>query len=242
MIEKKKVLLIVHQRHSVSGNVGALLAERGYELDMRCPCIGQELPENMDEHEAAVVFGGPMSANDCQTLDGIKLELDFIPKILDAEKPFLGICLGGQMLARVIGGEVDLHPEGRVEIGYYKICPTEAGKELFGDCQHFYQWHKEGFDVPDCVTELATGEHYPNQAFLYGKNAMGIQFHPEITLEMIHRWTSGAGHRMDRPGAQPKKAHLIGHSLFDKRIDAWTRNLFDYLGLPAVNSMVQAAE
>ena len=89
-----RILIIVHQKTSTPGHVGALLAERGYELDRCCPCHDGTLPETLDDHDGVVIFGGPMSANDDATLDGIRQELDFIPKVLDAEKPFLGICLG----------------------------------------------------------------------------------------------------------------------------------------------------
>lgn len=233
-----KVLLIVHQKTSVPGRVGALLAERGYVLDQRCPCVGKPLPESLDEYAGVVVFGGPMSANDCQRLEGIKEELVFLERVLEEEVPFLGICLGGQMLARVIGGSVSPHPEGRIESGYFRITPTESAPAFFGHSDFFYQWHREGFDLPDCVTMWATGsEHFPNQAYLYGRNAVGLQFHPEITRQMIDRWTMGAAHRLDRPGAQPRRAHLKGHELFDAGIKRWTEELLDFLGMPRLSTV-----
>ena len=96
------VLLIVHQKKSVPGHIGHLFEERGYKFDRRCPCLGDELPEELDRYAAVVIFGGPMSANDCW-MPGIKKELDFVPRVLKAEIPFLGLCLGGQILARVLG-------------------------------------------------------------------------------------------------------------------------------------------
>ena len=72
------ILLIVHQKKSVSGHIGTLLSSLGYNLDKRCPCIGDPLPQNLENFAAVVVFGGPMSANDCD-MEGIKKELDFIP-------------------------------------------------------------------------------------------------------------------------------------------------------------------
>jgi GMP synthase (glutamine-hydrolysing) len=108
------VLLIVHQKKSVAGHIGALLAERGYNLERCCPCTGDTLPVNLDSYAAVVVFGGPMSANDC-SIEGIRQELNFIPKVLKAEIPFLGLCLGGQMLARVLGAEVTPHKKGHIE-------------------------------------------------------------------------------------------------------------------------------
>ena len=84
--------MIVHQPRSSTGDVGMKLRERGYELDVRRPVIGEKLPQSMDEHDIAVIYGGPPSAND--DLDYIKYEIDWISTALLSNKPFLGICLG----------------------------------------------------------------------------------------------------------------------------------------------------
>ena len=113
-----RILIIVHQKTSTSGNVGALLQARGYQLDQRCPCIGDALPDHLEDHDGVVVFGGPMSANDDTHLDGIGQELKFIDRVLARDLPFIGICLGGQLLARALGAKVAPDAGGRVEIGY----------------------------------------------------------------------------------------------------------------------------
>lgn len=239
-----RVLIIVHQRHSTSGRVGELLENRGYTLDRRCPCIEHPLPEDPREYAAVVVFGGPMSANDCQSLDGIRHEIDFTKRVLDADVPYLGICLGGQILARALGGTVTPHPEQHVEIGYTRVEPTAVAEPLFEHSRFFFQWHREGFDVPPGVELLATGTNsFPNQAFRAGDRAYGLQFHPEITLAMIHRWNLGGGHRLTMPGAQPKRAHVKGFELFNDGIERWTNALFDRMGIPALTvHRAEAAE
>ncbi|MGI9487245.1 MAG: hypothetical protein ACR2RF_15490 [Geminicoccaceae bacterium] len=89
----RKVLIVVHQEHSTPGKVGAFLERRGYTLDRRCPNLGDPLPECLDDYAAAVVFGGPMSAND-DHLDGIKAELDWLERTaLPCDCPMVGICL-----------------------------------------------------------------------------------------------------------------------------------------------------
>lgn len=240
-----RFLIVVHQKHSTPGRVGELLESRGYRLDRRCPCLGDELPTDLRDYAGVAVFGGPMSANDCQTLDGIKAEIEFTKDVLDADLPYLGLCLGGQILARALGGEVAPHPDQHVEIGYTKVVPTEAAERdgLFDHADHFFQWHREGFTVPDGAELLATGTNsFPNQAYRYGDKAYGLQFHPEITLDMIHRWNMGGGHRMHYPGGQPKRAHLKGWELFNDDIERWTLALFDRLGLYPVRMMDAAAE
>src|SRR5258708_35021905 len=112
----EKVLLILHQEQSTPGRVGYALRERGYELDIRRPRFGEPLPTTMAEHAGAVIFGGPQSANDGD--DFIKTEIDFIGVPLREGKPFLGIWLGAQMLAKQLAEVGAPHPEGKCEFGY----------------------------------------------------------------------------------------------------------------------------
>ena len=194
----------MHQEQSRPGRVGALLEKRGYELHRLCPNLGCNLPEDMSDYAGVVIFGGPMSANDCGTLAGIKCELDWIPKVIEAGVPYLGLCLGAQLLTRAVGGRVSPHPEGKVEIGYVDIEPTEAGRAWFKGPMKVYQWHREGMHIPDCCELLATNDTYPVQGFRCGPNAFGFQFHPEVTLEMKEIWTlnSRAPEAARRPAAR----------------------------------------
>ena len=224
------VLLIVHQKKSVSGHIGVLLENLGYNLDKRCPCIGDPLPQNLENYAAVVVFGGPMSANDCD-MEGIKKELDFIPDVLKLKIPFLGLCLGGQLLARVLGAKVSPHELGHIESGFTKVYPTKIGQDWFAESDIFYQWHREGFNVPNGAQLLAKGDKFPNQAFVYGSNAIATQFHPEITRDMIDRWTMHGAHRLNRPGAQPRQAHVKGWEVYNQQIDLWSKSLLNRFGL-----------
>lgn len=221
----RKILLIVHQEHSNPGRIGALTAAFGFEPEICRHACGDPLPTSLDGYAAAVIFGGPMSANDDDTLPFIRNELDWLALPLSTGTPFLGVCLGAQLLARHLGARVAAHPQGFHEIGYYPIRAAGAGCGLFRDEQYFYQWHGEGFELPHGAELLATADLFENQAFRYG-NAYGIQFHPEVTLEMMHRWTAMSAHRMVLPGAQARDAHLNGHSRHDPGVDRWIRDFF----------------
>lgn len=209
----KRILIVLHQEHSTPGRVGRLLAERGYALDIKRPPLGCLLPEELEGHQGVVMFGGPMSANDEH--DWLRRQTDWLGCVLKAEIPFLGLCLGAQMLARHLGARVAPHPEGRAEIGYYPVRPTAAGEALAHDIgtawpAWVYQWHREGFGIPQGAETLAEGEMFPNQAFRYGRNAYAFQFHPEVTYAMMCRWTTRAHERMAMPGARPRHEHLDG--------------------------------
>ncbi len=150
-----------------------MLIERGFRLDIRRPPLGHPLPDTLEDHAGAVMFGGPMSANDSE--EYVKREIDWLAVPLREEKPFFGICLGAQKLVRHLGGKVTFHPEGQVEIGYYPMQTTPAGQELMEWPPMVYQWHREGFDLPVGAELLAKGEVFQNQAFRYGKNAYAVQ-------------------------------------------------------------------
>lgn len=201
-----KILIILHQENSSPGRVGLALEARGYSLDIRRPRFGDALPSTMSEHAGAVIFGGPMSANDND--DFLKTETDWIGIPLKENKPYLGLCLGAQMLARHLGARVYKHAEGRVEVGYHPIRPTTIGAEMMSWPERVYQWHNEGFDCPHGATLLAEGDEFPVQAVRVGAAAYGLQFHPELTHAMMYRWTVRGAHRFSSPGAQDRDQQL----------------------------------
>ena len=132
------ILIVLHQETSSPGRVGHALCQRGHRLDLRRPRFGDPLPETMSNYAGAIYFGGPMSAND--TDDFVRREINWLAVPLKEKKPFLGICLGAQMLAHHLGSRVYRHPDGHAEVGYYPIRPTEAGRRISAEWpDHVYQ-------------------------------------------------------------------------------------------------------
>src|SRR5437016_203323 len=101
---KKPVLVILRQAASTPGRAGELLRRKGFDLDIRRPTIGEALPKTLEEHSGVISFGGPMSANDPDI--NIKREIDWLSVPLAENRPYLGICLGAQMLVKNLGGNV----------------------------------------------------------------------------------------------------------------------------------------
>lgn len=216
---QQQILIILHQEHSTPGRVGYALQQLGYRLDVRRPRFDDPLPATMQDHAAGIIFGGPMSANDED--DFVRREIDWIGVPLKANKPFLGICLGAQMCARQLGGRVFGHPEGRAEIGYYPIRPTAAGLAVVGEWpERVYQWHREGFDLPRCAELLAEGDTFGVQAIRYGR-AYALQFHPDVTHAMMHKWTTRGHERLGLPGARPRDTHFADRAVYDYTARAW---------------------
>ncbi|MBE9113429.1 glutamine amidotransferase [Nodosilinea sp. LEGE 07298] len=213
--------------------MGDVLKALGFTLDVRCPALGQSLPATLEGHSAVVVFGGPMSAND-DHLDFIRQELDWIAIALASDKPYLGICLGAQLLARTLGAAVVSHPAGQREIGYYPIVPTPVGQELLPSPLMVYQWHQEGFTLPTGSHLLATGSLFPHQAFRYGRRAYGLQFHPEITATMVNHWTTEGADQLTCPGAQARNYQISQHRLYSPAVEDWLRQfLAEWMGVTA---------
>ena len=220
------ILFILHQEHSTPGRVAQVLKSRGFTFDIRRPRFGDPLPETLEGHAGAVIFGGPMSANDEDEV--VRRELDWLKVPLREEKPFLGICLGAQILARHLGSAVYCHRDGQVEVGYYPIRPTSAGR---AECSpwpdHVYQWHREGFDLPRGAQLLAEGDAFPVQAFRWGPCAYAIQFHPEVTHAMMCRWTTRGAARMELPNARPRVSHFEDRAVHDFAVRAWLEGFLD---------------
>jgi GMP synthase (glutamine-hydrolysing) len=210
---KRPILIVLHQEHSTPGRVGLRLADRGYPLDIRRPRFGDALPDTLTAHSGAIVFGGPMSVNDGD--DYLKQETDWIGVALSEGAPFLGLCLGAQMMARHLGATVGPHADGHIELGWFGLTATEAGRQLARWPDRVHQFHREGFALPVGATLLAEGaaETFPNQAFAYGPAAFAIQFHIELTTAMVGRWTQRIGERAKVPGGQAAALHFEGRAL-----------------------------
>jgi GMP synthase (glutamine-hydrolysing) len=235
------VLIVLHQETSRPGRVGNALHALGHTLDIRRPRFGDSLPETLDEHAGAVIFGGPMSANDSD--EYLRQEIDWIDVPLREQRPFLGICLGAQMLAKQLGAKVAPHPEGRTEIGYYPIRPTAAGHALCPNWpDRVYHWHREGFALAHGTELLAEGDDFPVQAFQTG-HAFGFQFHPDVTYAMMHCWTTRGHDRMDAPGARARHQHFLDRAVHDFTERVWLKNFIDgWLARMPASIMSEAAE
>ena len=220
-------LIVLHGELSTPGRVGLGLRSRGIELDIRRPRFGDSLPDTLEGHCGAVIFGGPQSANDDDEV--VRRELEWLRVPLTEKKPFLGICLGAQLLAKRLGARVYEHCDGHAEIGYYPIRVTAAGRAICKNWpDHVYQWHREGFDLPEGAVMLAAGDTFPVQAFSYGGTAYALQFHMDVTHATMCRWTTRGHERMSLPNAKPREAHFEGRLMHDPACRAWLNAFVDH--------------
>jgi len=135
-----------------------------------------------------IIMGGPMSVNDSDSIDWINAEKEFIAKAINAGKTIIGICLGSQFIASVLGAEI--YKNHHKEIGWFPIYnPNNTSNLLFDNTEVYpvFHWHGETFDLPENATLLASSEACKNQAFLYGRNILGLQFHFEVTEDSLQQ-------------------------------------------------------
>ncbi len=220
-------LLIRHTQHERDDRVARALAARGYDLDQRFVARGEPLPHLDEGHALCVVYGGPQMASEAEQVDYLAQELRWIDAWVGAGRPYLGICLGAQMLARSQGARVERHREGLHEIGYAEVTPTPRGREVLPEPMHVYHWHSEGFELPAGAELLATGRMFENQAFRLDGRVYGLQFHPEVTREMMLSWMDEAEEGLARPGAQSREAQIAGAARHHAPLGRWLEGFLD---------------
>ena len=172
---------------------------RAYEMGS-----SDEFP-SVEDFSHFIIGPTPISANDALDHEFLRKEWQYLKKIIESNKPCLGVCCGGQILARILGGEV--HKSPSKEIGAYTITLTEQGKQdpLFsGFPPNFpvFHWHSDVFTVPPGGKLLATGSPCPIQTFRKG-NVWGVIYHLEITSNEAVRWAN----------AYPNEPKAIGKTI-----------------------------
>jgi len=187
----ERCLVLLHEECEGAGVFESLLLEKGLEIHHVELYKGDMVPERLGPGEALLIMGGPMNVYEEEGYPFLRDEDRLIKKALKTGAPVLGICLGAQLIAKAAGARVW---KGQVkEIGWYEVRLTEEGRKdpLFkGFPRQFpiFQWHGDSFDLPSAAVPLAENELYL-QAFRLG-NAYALQFHLEVTEEMIRVWLS----------------------------------------------------
>lgn len=220
MDRPSKIVIARHVPVHREDRVYQVLSSLGVEFEYCNPVEGDTLPDPTSEYLAAVVYGGEHSVNDSFRCD-VRHETEWANRWVSVGKPYLGICYGGQLLASAAGADVSPHREGLCEIGYTSISPTASAEGFLDKITHFYQWHREGFAIPESAVRLASGDRFPNQAFRIGQSAYGLQFHPEATPGIINSWLFEWGQMLSLPGAQNREQQLADIIHYDSATKEW---------------------
>lgn len=205
----KKILAIRHVFFEDLGYFSDTFHQLGYHIQyIDMGLINDQQLTNLDviNPDLLIVLGAPIGAFDEKLYPFLKYELKWIEQRLKSGKPLLGICLGAQLLARVLGANV--RSMGFKEIGLAPLKLTSAGQQsvlsMIGNNEVLH-WHGDMFDIPNDAKLLAATDKCPHQAFSYQDNVLALQFHIEANLNTIEQW-------------------LIGHAseLFSAKVDILT--------------------
>ncbi len=185
------VLFIKHRDIEGPGTIADFLEDNKLPYTVLDLSSGDKVPKLEKDFQVVVCLGGPMNVYEEEKYRFLKEEDILLKRIAEDNVPFLGICLGAQLIAKATGAGVTKNPEK--EIGWYKIVLTDNGlkDDLFKDLPEVFkvfQWHGDTFGIPQGGKRLAFSELCQNQALKYGRNIYGIQFHVEVTKDMISQW------------------------------------------------------
>ena len=193
----KRILVFQHVPYEPLGTLNPQLKAAGFRIRYVNFSREPDARPDMDAYNGLVVLGGPMSVNQTDRYPHLDTEIELIKEALELRIPILGICLGAQLLARALGAKV--HRSSRPEIGWHDIHldPTVSDDPLlgnFGQCEKVFQWHSDTFELPREAVHLASSDVCAHQAFRYGDNAYGFQFHLEVDSKLIGRWLKVPAH------------------------------------------------
>jgi GMP synthase (glutamine-hydrolysing) len=185
----KRILLLQHEWGNDKGYVGQLLDD--YAISYDVIDVEHEIIPDPKHYAAVIAFGGSQHIYIAEQYPYLAQERAMLCTVIAHNIPFLGICLGGQLLADTFGGKARKHT--LAEFGFLEVQLTEQGRHdpLFTDLpdyQNVFHWHEDTFDLPAGATLLATSDTTANQAFRYGRCAYGLQYHIEIDDNTLNIW------------------------------------------------------
>jgi GMP synthase (glutamine-hydrolysing) len=184
-----RVLAFRHVPFETLGAIEPALESRGIAFDYAdLYRTGAELPD-ASRYDGLIFLGGPMSAND--PLPYLRTEMAVIDRAVALGTPVLGVCLGAQLIARTLGARV--YRNAQREIGWFDIhlAAGAASDPVFSglrESETVFHWHSDTFDLPVGAELLARSDRTERQAFRYGRALYGLQFHLEVTPQMIVNW------------------------------------------------------
>ncbi|MBS7532005.1 type 1 glutamine amidotransferase [Hazenella sp. IB182353] len=191
---------------------------------------------NITDIDWLIVMGGPMGVSDDAVYPWLKAEKDFIRKAIDADKKVLGICLGSQLIADVLGAKVYRGKEK--EIGWFPIIQTQEAIQdpIFKGLpteMNVFHWHGDVAEVPTNAVCLATSPGCPNQIFRYGEHVWGLQFHFEMTEKTIQALIKNCAQDLAEPGRFMMNAIEIQHQAKNNLMDnqKWLYHLLHQMAI-----------
>ncbi|MEM9574315.1 MAG: hypothetical protein AAF870_03685 [Pseudomonadota bacterium] len=228
-----KPLYVVEHWQLVEPDAGRQhLINNGFDVRVVEPWRGEALPQLTGEEAGVMIMGGPQMITEADAHSHAYLldELHFIEEVMAKKVPLVGVCLGSQMIAKVMGAKVRYHPNDHMAMGFYPLKATTSGKALnLDDGMMVLNGNAQGWDMPSGVEPLATsseGNPFENQAFRSDRT-LALQFHPEVTRNILSQWQSDFSSSFGRIGTQSKAQLDEGFLTYDTKLKEWYRHALD---------------
>ena len=232
----KPIAIFRHTATEGPGYFADFLHERAIPWQLVRIDAGDAVPQDVSVYSGLVFMGGPMSVND--DLPWIAQVLALIRQAVAQDIPVLGHCLGGQLMAKALGGVVTRNPIKEIGWGEATVSGNDTARAWFGNTRSFeaFHWHGETFSLPQGAVHLLSSAHCANQAFALGKH-LALQCHVEMNEQMIRDWcevgageiAAGAGSPAVQPAA-PMLAQMSGklpqlHAVARQLYQRWVTGL-----------------
>jgi GMP synthase (glutamine-hydrolysing) len=193
-----RLLVFQHVAAEPLGTLDPLIRRRGHRVRYVNFERHPDHEPNVDRYRGLIVLGGPMNVEEHERRAHLRAEMRAIERMLHQGKPVLGICLGAQLLAHVLGAPVRRNHVP--EIGWHRLQTTPEGRAddvigALGAEAPVFQWHSYRFEIPSGAVHLARTPTCEPQAFRHGDNAYGFQFHLEMDERLIERWLAHPTYR-----------------------------------------------
>ena len=220
-----------HVPYEGLGNIEGWIKSKKHKLTATRFYTNDQLPQ-LAEIDLLIIMGGPMGAYDDKVYPWLTEEKQFIHESINAGKKVLGICLGAQLVAMVLGSKV--YPHIHKEVGWFPLKLTDEGIESqlfkeFPDEFLAFHWHADTFSFPRCAMRLAETAACRNQAFSYGDKVIGLQFHLDVKRENIEQWIKiGADELVKEKYIQTPEQMLSPEDEFEKN-QKYMYKILDYL-------------
>ena len=187
----RKIMVLQHVGHEPLGTLDPTLKSAGFRIRYINFARQPDIQPDIEGYNGLIVLGGPMGVYEAEVFPHLKVEMQVIERALNMDIPILGICLGAQLLAHVLGGQVSKGPQ--MELGWHDLHLTEHGKsdslfQHYSPSEKIFQLHQDTFTPPKDSHHLAKSDLFEGQAFRFGKKVYGFQFHLEVDEPMIQRW------------------------------------------------------
>jgi GMP synthase (glutamine-hydrolysing) len=187
----KKILVCQHVPYEILGTLNPLFKSQGCRIRYLNFGRHPDAKISLEGYHGLVILGGPMNVDQESRYPHLTHEMELIEQALKKDLPILGICLGAQLIAKVLGAEV--RPNSAKEIGWHPVDRSPESRDdpvfaHFAERENLFHWHSQTFDLPSGAAHLASSQLCANQAFRHGDKVYGFQFHLEVDEPMVERW------------------------------------------------------